>query len=107
LVAEGEFFGQTAPAAAILVLRKMGRPNALKTEQLVRALRKGGVPVKDAGTLYRSMNRNVKLKRAGKGLWGLSEWYGITKPRTTARTSGDGFADGSEPESEERPEETS
>jgi hypothetical protein len=77
LVAEGEFFGQTATAAALAVLQKVGRPNALKTDQLVRAARKGGIPVKDYGTLYRSLGRNSKFKRVGKGLWGLSEWYPV------------------------------
>lgn len=75
LVAEGEFYGQSMASAASAVLRKIGKPNALKTAQLVEALRKGGVPVKSGGTLYRSINRNSKFRRVGKGLWGLSEWY--------------------------------
>lgn len=105
LVKEAEFFGMSAPAAAIAVLQKVGRPNALKTTVLVQAIRKGGVPVKDPATLFRSMIRNSKLTKVDKGLWGLSEWYpkGAT-PKASPSPATVGSATGDEPESEERPD---
>jgi hypothetical protein len=105
LVADGEFYGMSAPAAAVRVLQKVGKPNALKTEQLVSAIRKGGVKVKNAGTLYRSLIRHTKFKRVGKGLWGLAEWYPQPpQARTSTREAVQEQVGTPEPESEERPE---
>ena len=105
LVKDAEFYGMSSPAAAIEVLRKVGNRHALKTAVLVVAVRKGGVPVKDAPTLYRSMIRNSRLKKVGKGLWGLSEWYPKDAPTpATVTPATTALVDDEEPESEERPD---
>lgn len=89
LVSEGEFFGSSATAAAARVLEKVGRPNNLKTEELMRAIRKGGVPVKNASTLYRSLIRYSKVQRVGPGLWGLAAWFPSTGPKRSHRDHGE------------------
>ena len=74
-VAVGEFIGMSGPKAAAVVLKRMGR-RPLKTPDIFRAIQKGGVNnIKDPPTLWRSLVRDKKFTRVGKGLWGLSVWY--------------------------------
>jgi hypothetical protein len=75
LVRENEFFGWATTKAAVDVLRRVGSTRPLTTKELYAALVKGGVKVKDPGTLFRSMYRSERIAHVGKALWGLAEWY--------------------------------
>lgn len=73
LVREGEFSSLSKTEAAAAVLGRVGSP--LTTAELHSAVAKGGVNVKDRGTLYRSMYRVDRFTRVGTALWGLTEWH--------------------------------
>ncbi len=75
LVADGEFFGQSATKAARAVLERLGRTRPLKTPEIYEAITKGGVKIKDMEVLYKSLQRSQVFLRVAKGTWGLSEWY--------------------------------
>jgi DNA-directed RNA polymerase delta subunit len=79
-----------------------GPKRPLKTEAIYRAIRKGGVDIKDAGILYRSINRSTQFQKVGRGLWGLAEWYGgpAAKRRASQTDLGNGAA-GSHTDDEE------
>jgi hypothetical protein len=74
-VAEGEFYGMSAPKASKALLQKFGRSRPMKTDEIFEAVTKGGVKIKESGTLYRSLFRDEAFHRVGRGVWGLSEWY--------------------------------
>jgi len=67
--------------AAVAVLGRVGSTRPLTTKELYAAVVKGGVKVKDRGTLYRSMYRTERIARVGTALWGLAEWYPEQKPQ--------------------------
>jgi hypothetical protein len=78
LVWDQEFHGWTMPKAAVEVLRRWSpephhRP--LKTGELLDALRKGGLIIKDSRVLYRSLYTTPRLKNIKGGRWGLAAWY--------------------------------
>lgn len=75
LVNEGEFFATSAPKAARILLERVGRQHPLKTDDLFRAVTKGGVKIATASTLYRSLTRDDDFTRVGRGVWGLAAWY--------------------------------
>ncbi|HEU0131363.1 MAG TPA: hypothetical protein VFQ85_10290 [Mycobacteriales bacterium] len=78
LVYENEFYGKSMPKAAEMVLLRWSPPGhtrPLKTTQLVAALRKGGLAVADAKSLYRALYGASKFHPVGGGLWGLRSWY--------------------------------
>jgi len=81
LVREGEFSGLSKTQAAIAVLGRVGSTRPLTTAELYSAVVKGGVNVKDNGTLYRAMYRVDRIIRVGTALWGLAEWYPDRKPQ--------------------------
>jgi hypothetical protein len=62
----------TAAKAAEAVLTERDEP--LRTPELLIAVNALGVGIKNADGLYRTLSRNPKFKRFGRGLWGLAEW---------------------------------
>ncbi len=75
LVADGEFFGQSATKATKALLAKLGRTRPLKTAEIFTAIMKGGVKIANTETLYKSLARSDEFLRVAKGTWGLAEWY--------------------------------
>lgn len=75
LVADGEFYGQSATKATKALLGKLGRTRPLKTPEIYDAIKKGGVAIKDTEVLYKSLARSEDFLRVAKGTWGLAEWY--------------------------------
>ena len=75
-VGKGQFQGKSATKAARQVLGLFGPERPLRTQELFDALAKGGVRVKNANVLHRSLNRDETFCRVERGLWGLSEWQG-------------------------------
>jgi hypothetical protein len=73
-IGRGQFEGKSATKAARQVLNLFGSERPLKTQELFDALAKGGVRVKNANVLHRSLNRDDTFCRVERGLWGLSEW---------------------------------
>lgn len=84
----GQFFNTSAPKAARQVLEIFGKDRPLKTDELYEAVIKGGVQIKSAGVLYRSLVRDDAFYKVGRSLWGLSEWYPGAK-RGKAEQNGD------------------
>jgi hypothetical protein len=87
LVYDQEFFGWTMPKAAAEVLRRWSpephhRP--LKTGELMEALRKGGLTIKESRVLYRSLYTAPRLKLIKGGRWGLAQWYPPERNKTGA-----------------------
>lgn len=80
LVRQGEFYRMSATKAAKAVLERSGYRNALKTEQILAAIQKGGaggIGGKNPATaLYKNLWRDDEFEKVGGGLWGLSAWYG-------------------------------
>jgi uncharacterized coiled-coil protein SlyX len=76
VVSEGEFFGMSAPKAAIVLMDRIGRSRPLKTDEIFTAVKRGGVSIGNSGSLYRSLFRDPRFHKVGRGLWGLSKWYG-------------------------------
>lgn len=65
---EGEFFATSASKAARILLERVGREHPLKTDDLFRAVVKGGVKMATASTLYRSLTRDDDFIRVGRGV---------------------------------------
>jgi len=74
-ISKGQFSGKSATKAARHVLSLFGSDRPLKTQELFDALAKGGVRVKNANVLHRSLNRDDTFLRVERGLWSLSEWH--------------------------------
>ena len=88
-VAEGEFYGLSQTKAARAFLERAGRTRPQKTEDILAAIRRGGITVggKDpAGLLYRLLLRDKSFRRVGTSLWGLDAWYPPRKPRSEQDT---------------------
>lgn len=73
----GQFFGQTQPAATVMLLKHVRKP--LKTRIILDCLKKGGLEVGGKnpsinlwGTLNRNKKKFVLVPKAG---WALREWY--------------------------------
>lgn len=92
MVSEGEFFGMSAPKAAVALLERVGRSRPLKTEEIFDAITRGGVSIASKDGLYRGLFRDPKFLRVGKSLWGLSTWYPAAA-RKAAKTAQDAEAD--------------
>lgn len=75
LVADGEFFGQSATKATKALMAKLGHTRPLKTNEIFDAIMKGGVRIANAEVLYKSLARSDDFLRVAKGTWGLAEWY--------------------------------
>ena len=60
----------TAAAAAEKVLAKRGEP--MRTPDLLVAIRKEGASLKDADSLYKTLSRSDRFRKAGRGLWTLA-----------------------------------
>jgi len=75
LVADGEFFGQSATKATKALMAKLGRTRPLKTNEIFDAIMKGGVRIANVEVLYKSLARSDDFLRVAKGTWGLAEWY--------------------------------
>lgn len=78
LIYEGELVGKSLPKATAEVLRRFSphpHKRPIKTPVLVKALQKGGLPVKDPRQLYRTLYNARALTNLSGGQWGLSEWY--------------------------------
>lgn len=78
LVYANEFHGMSYPKAAEETLRRWSpspvkRP--IKTTQLVEALRKGGIDVKEPRPVYRSLYSSPRFYNLKGGQWGFAEWY--------------------------------
>jgi hypothetical protein len=78
LVYENELFGMSIPKAAATVLDRWSpephhRP--IKTTELVKALAKGGLQVKEARTVYRSLYGTTRFHNLKGGQWGYASWY--------------------------------
>jgi hypothetical protein len=106
-IAEGEFLGQTGTKAAAEVLRRYGsKTRPLGTDDLYRAITRGGVKIGTPGILYRSLSRNRDFLRVGRGKWGLTIWYperaGKVKPK---REDQPAVEEEPEPETQEPPDE--
>lgn len=72
------FFGLSIPEATKKYLRIAGKP-ARSTSEIVEALGRGGLTTKYAtvaSVLWRASANGEGLKKVGKAMWGLSEWYG-------------------------------
>lgn len=96
LIYEGELVGKSLPKATAEVLRRFSpapHKRPIKTPVLVKALQKGGLPVKDPRQLYRTLYNARALTNLSGGQWGLSEWY-PEKVKTKAKgTAIDATAD--------------
>jgi hypothetical protein len=73
------FVGQSVATATARYLGMVGRP-ARSTEEITNALNKGGLK-STSGTVQTLLSRshhgpNPIVRRAGRGTWGLPEWYG-------------------------------
>jgi hypothetical protein len=86
-ITEGGFFGMSAPKAAVILLERVGRTRPLKTKEIYNAIRKGGVNIGNPNTLHRSLTRDDRFYRVGRGLWGLSAWYPGQKPKAAEASS--------------------
>lgn len=75
LVADGEFYGQSATKATKALMAKLGRTRPLKTTEIFEAIKKGGVGISNIEVLYKSLQRSDDFLRVAKGTWGLAEWY--------------------------------
>lgn len=62
----------TAAVAAERVLREKGEP--IRTPDLLVAVQALGAKMKDSDGLYRTLLRQPKFRRDGRGLWALAEW---------------------------------
>jgi hypothetical protein len=82
-VAEGQFYGKSAPKAAKELLAMFGSSRPMKTDEIFKAITKGGVSIGTSGTLYRSLFRDPEFHKVGRGLWGLAEWYSNAAKRKT------------------------
>jgi hypothetical protein len=77
-VNQGEFHGYSSPKATHALLERVGRTRPLKTLEILEAIRKGGVQLggkSPEGTLYKSLDRDERFTKVGRGFWGLSDWY--------------------------------
>lgn len=110
-VTEGQFFGKSGPKASKELLEMFGPSRPLKTDEIFQAVKKGGVQIGSAGTLYRSLTRDGAFLRVGRGRWGLAEWYPEAAKRKAGAPTEDGPQDreespeaqsGQEPEEAER-----
>ncbi|MFN2519210.1 MAG: hypothetical protein ABR604_09250 [Jatrophihabitantaceae bacterium] len=102
LIYANEFFGMTMPKAAEAVLGRWSpdpyrRP--LKTTELVKALNKGGLDIKEPRVLYRSLYSTPRFKNLRGGQWGLTKWY----PPSSRQKGGDKPATDDEPLDAEAP----
>jgi hypothetical protein len=73
------FVGMSVPNAAARYLGMVGRP-ARNLEEITNALNRGGLN-SNQGTVQTLLSRshngaNPVVRRAGRGMWGLPEWYG-------------------------------
>lgn len=78
LIYEGELVGKSLPKAAAEVIRRYSpapHKRPIRTPVLVKALQKGGLPVKDPRQLYRTLYNTRALTNISGGQWGLAEWY--------------------------------
>lgn len=75
LVNAGEFASRSSTKASKLLLLKVGRERPLKLAEIYAAIKKGGVQIGSAQTLWRSLSRSTEFCKPGRGLWALSEWY--------------------------------
>lgn len=78
LIYDGELTTMSFPKATAEVLRRWSpepykRP--IKTPVLVKALQKGGLDVKSARQLYRTLYNARALHSLPGGQWGLAAWY--------------------------------
>lgn len=72
------FFKKTFIEAVIMYL-EMGNRQPQKTEDILRAVKKGGLDISEpsAGTMLRSRaGKDKDIVRIKRGEWGLKEWYG-------------------------------
>jgi len=60
----------TAAAAAEQVLREHGQ---MRTPDLLVKVQEAGAQMKDADSLYKTLSRSKRFRRAGRGLWELAE----------------------------------
>lgn len=98
LVFEGEFYSMSATKATRALLAKFEQQKRpLKTDEILRAIKKGGVSTSSSSVLYRSLWRDNALHNVGKGRWGLAAWY----PHAPKRSKN---APVEEAEAEEEPE---
>ena len=70
-----QFYGFTAGRAAVQVLGMAGEGHPMRTNEIYRAIQKGGVTIANAELLARAMKRHKEILRVGRGLWGLRAWY--------------------------------
>lgn len=78
LIFEGELIGKSLPKAAAEVIRRYSpdpHKRPIKTPVLVEALQKGGLDVKSARQLYRSLYNSTALRQIKGGQWGFATWY--------------------------------
>jgi hypothetical protein len=86
--ADGEYLNYTSTDAAYDILKKFGnRSHPLKTKQIYEACKKGGVQIGMEQALYRSLGRSHRFKLAGRGSWGLSDWYPKDRGTKTVRNA--------------------
>jgi hypothetical protein len=82
-VKEWQFYGKSQPEAAKALLELVNHP--MKTEEIVEAIEKGGVPVggntkqKKVTNLYTILYRNENFGIVKRGAWGLVGWPGVKK----------------------------
>jgi len=60
----------TAATAAEQVLREHGQ---MRTPDLLVKVQEAGAQMKDADSLYKTLSRSKRFRRAGRGLWELAE----------------------------------
>lgn len=89
LVFEGEFYSMSATKATRALLAKFEQQKRpLKTDDILRAIKKGGVSTSSSSVLYRSLWRDDALHNVGKGRWGLRSWYPHSPKRSKAPPEG-------------------
>jgi hypothetical protein len=91
LIYDEEFHGWKMPKAAEEVLNRWSpephhRP--LKTGELLAALRKGGLVIKESRILYRSLYTAPRFKLIKGGRWGLASWYPAERPKNGSGRQG-------------------
>lgn len=88
-VTASEFYGLSAPKATRELLNRMGRTRPLKTDDIFKAIKKGGVDISSKEVLYRSLTRDGSFHKVGRSIWGLAAWY----PNAVRRSKREATAD--------------
>jgi hypothetical protein len=68
----GPYVGMSSTKAAEKALEAHGAP--MKTRDLFETITAGGAKIKNVEGLYKSLTRNKRFTRSGRGEWSLTKW---------------------------------